>query len=67
MKDDVLIKIQVSDEDRETLSKMLDYAITASDQCACEFEELKDHYLEIKEKFMNLRQRIVFEEKEKSE
>lgn len=63
-KDTKLIKIKVNDEDRSTLSSMLDYAVTASEQCASEFEDLRKHYLDINQKFKDLRQRVVYEELE---
>ena len=59
-----LIKIKVNEEDRETLASMLDYAVTASEQCASEFEDLREHYLDINKKFKELRQRVIFEELE---
>ena len=61
-KDTKLIKIKVNDKDRETLASMLDYAVTASEQCASEFEDLREHYLDINKKFKELRQRVVYEE-----
>ena len=57
-----LIKIKVNEEDRETLASMLDYAVIASEQCASEFEDLREHYLDINKKFKELRQRVVYEE-----
>ena len=59
-----LIKIKVNEEDRETLANMLDYAVTASEQCASEFEDLREHYLDINKKFKDVRQRVIFEEME---
>lgn len=59
------IKIKVNKKDRETLAMMFDFAVTASEQCASEFEDLEEHYLKIREKFINLRRRIVFEDSEK--
>ena len=57
-----LIKIKVNEEDRETLASMLDYAVMASEQCTSEFEDLREHYLDINKKFKELRQRVVYEE-----
>lgn len=61
-KDTKLIKIKVNEEDRETLASMFDYAVIASEQCASEFEDLRKHYLDINQKFKDLRQRVVYEE-----
>ena len=61
-KDTKLIKIKVNDKDRENIACMLDYAVTASEQCASEFEDLREHYLDINKKFKELRQRVVYEE-----
>ena len=57
-----LIKIKVNEEDRETLASMLDYAVIASEQCASEFEDLREHYLDINKKFKDLKNRVIFEE-----
>ena len=59
-----LIKIKVNEEDRETLASMLDYAVIASEQCASEFEDLREHYLNINKKFKELKQRVVYEVQE---
>ena len=59
-----LIKIKVNEEDRETLASMLDYAVIASEQCASEFEDLREHYLNINKKFKELKNRVIFEEVE---
>ena len=59
-----LIKIKVNEEDRETLASMLDYAVIASEQCASEFEDLREHYLDINKKFKELKNRVIFEEVE---
>ena len=59
-----LIKIKVNEEDRKTLSSMLDYAVMASEQCASEFEDLREHYLDINKKFKELKNRVIFEEVE---
>ena len=59
-----LVKIKINEEDRETIACMLDYAVTASEQCASEFEDLREHYLDINKKFKELRQRVVYEVQE---
>ncbi len=59
-----LIRIKVNEEDRETLARMLDYAVIASEQCASEFEDLREHYLDINKKFKELKNRVIFEEVE---
>ena len=59
-----LIKIKVNDKDRETIACMLDYAVIASEQCASEFEDLREHYLDINKKCKELKNRVIFEEVE---
>lgn len=62
MKTNHLIKIQLSEEDKETLSDIFCSAISSvmQDELEADSAEDSDYYLKKAEKFKDLRQRIKF-------